>query len=151
MNKKGVSQIVATIIIIFIAITISVLIIGFSNNFFGLLKRDSTTLTPGYQNLKISINSAETGSVAETIDLIITREDNEDLSLKGIRFKFEDVEGNSYTYDINEPPVEAGISKSYTISNIDLNAETLSNMNKVSLSAITEEGKQTKILDERDV
>ena len=152
MEKRGVSPIVATIILIFILMTIVSLIVLFSNNFFGLLQRDTIPVSPLYQKLKISMDSVniDASVMPETMTITITREDNEEILLKGVRFKFWG-RGNSYTYDVNDPPAETGISKPYTITNTDLNINTFSEINKVSVSAITPEGKQTKDLDEREI
>lgn len=148
MEKRAVSTVVSTIILILILMTIVSLIVLFSNNFFGLIKRD--TPNPLYQKLKISMDSATIGP-DETITITITREDNEEIALKGVRFKFTDINGNSYTYDVNDPLAETGISKPYTITNTDLGIGSFSGINKVSVSGITPEGKQTSDLDEKEL
>ena len=97
MEKRGVSTIIATIIIILILMTIVSLIVLFSNNFFGLLKRESTPVSTIYQGLKISIDSITVNSSSnpEIMTIIITRQDNEDIILRGVRFKFFDINGRN--------------------------------------------------------
>lgn len=152
MGKKGVSPILATIIIIFIMMTLVSVIVLFSNNFFKQQKDPAIAASPQYMKLKISIDSATIAG--EEVDIIITRTDNEGetIPLKGMRFKFTDnTNGNSYTYDVSNPPTDAGISVPYKITNIDLGTDSVSTINKVSISAITPEGAETQTLDEQEV
>ena len=118
-----------------------------------MLKKDSSTLSPLYQKLKITIDSVTINSsvTPEVMTVTLTRVDNEDIPLQGVRFKFLDINGNSYTYDINTPPADVGLSQPYYIKNTDINIGTFSSINKVSVSAVTPEGKQTNDLDEKDI
>jgi len=152
MEKRGASTVVATIILVLILMTVVSLIVLFSSNFLAGLKKDSSTLAPIYQKLKMSIDSVTINSSVspEIMTISLTRIDNEDIPLKGVRFKFLDINGNSYTYDMNMLP-EAGFSKQYQIKNTDINMGTFSSINKVSVSAITPENKQTNDLDEKEI
>lgn len=153
MGKKGVSAILATIIIIFIMMTLVLVVVAFSNNFFKKQKDDSTTISPQYMKLKATIDSVVIGPDEKTVTIIITRTDNEGdkIPLKGVRFKFSNINGDSYTYDKSDPPTDASMPKSYTITNTDLGIDSFSGINKVSLSGISPEEKQTQILDERAI
>ena len=148
MDKKGVSVILATIIVILILVALVSIIVVFSNDFLNKQKDPIKILSPEYQKLKISIDSVIVNPTNLTI--IISRGDSEgqEIPLKGVRFKFIDKTGNSYTHDINDAPVEPAESKTYTILDSDIGTSSFLSINDVSVSGVSPEGKQTQILDD---
>jgi len=161
MEKKGLSEVIATTLLILLAIVIGISVYSFSNNFLGNQEKqlDSALTT----NLAASIDYVTigpvgelanlpvlpSGSAEEEITIIVTRIDNEDKEIPGARFIFTDKSGNNKIYDVMDPPAEVGIPKSYKITNTQLELTDFSNIEKVSLSFIITEGSATKILAEK--
>jgi hypothetical protein len=154
MNKKGVSAILATIIIILILLSLVTIIVMFSNDFLNKQKDPIKVLSPQYQKLKISIDSVAVNPPTNTnMTIIISRTDNEGgtIPLKGVRFKFTDTDGSSYTHDVNIAPIDTGESKEYTILDSDIGTTGFLSIKDVSVFGISLEGKQTQILDEKSL
>lgn len=161
MEKKGLSEVIATTLLILLVVVIGVSIYLYSSNFLGNQKKElSSALNP---NLALSIDDIvinQTGTLAtlpaspsepleeQEIIITITRTDNEDKEIQGIRFIFTDKSGNNKIYNIMNPPAEAGIPKSYKITSTQLNLVSFSDIEKVSLSFILAEG-TTPILAEK--
>lgn len=168
MNKRGLSEVISVTFGILIVVIIATIIATYSGNFLEKQKKSSepflnSNLKATIEDIKIEntglISSVsglrprplKTLSEEEKITIIISRTDNEDIIPKGVRFTFYDKSGSSYTYDINDPPAETGISKTYELTNTELNINSFSNIEKVSLSFILEQGSQTGILSEKEI
>ena len=165
MDKRGFSGIVAAILLIFLVVIIGGIIYSYSAGF--LEKQKASSESFPNQNLKAEINDVKiepTGGLStlpplpsgeqipeEKITIIIIRTDNEPINPRGARFTFSDKSGSSYTYDIFDPPLEAGFPKTYKITNSQLKITSFSDIEKVSLSFILEKGSQTKTLAEREI
>lgn len=160
MRKKGLSEVIAVTLLILLVIVIGASIYSYSSNLFGNQKKQlNSALT---QNLGASIDDISislTGALAnlpalpsgseQEIAITITRTDNEDTEIPGIRFIFTDSSGINKIYDAMDPPAEIGIPKTYEITNTQLNLADFLNIDKVSLSFILKEGNPTQILAEK--
>ena len=148
MDKKGVSAVVATIVLIFLAVILIGIVAVSLNGFLNKQKDSMKVISPQYKNLKISIDSVVVSPT--NMMIVVSRGDSEaeQIPLKGIRFKFNGNSGNSYTYDENEAPIEPAESKNYTILGSYIGVSDFSGINDVSVSGISPEGKQTEILDD---
>jgi hypothetical protein len=148
MDKKGVSAVVATIILIFIAVILIGIVAVSLNGFLDKQKDSMKVISPQYKNLKISIDSVIVGPA--NMMIVVSRGDSEaeQIPLKGVRFKFTENSGNSYTHDENEAPIEPAESKNYTILGSDIGVLDFSGIKDVSVFGISPEGKQTEILDD---
>lgn len=163
MEKKGLSEVIATTLLILMVVVIGISIYSYSSNFLGNQKKGlSSALNP---NFAVSIDDIvinPTGILAtlpaslsepveeQEIVITITRTDNEDKEIKGIRFIFTNKLENNNIYDVMDPPAEAGIPKSYKITNTQLNLVSFSDAEKVSLVFILTEG-TTQILAEKNL
>lgn len=163
MEKKGLSEVIAVTLLILLAIVIGISVYSFSNNFLGNQKKQlssalATNLGASIDDITISnvgvLGSSSilpSESVEEQIIITVTRIDNEDREIPGVRFIFTDKSGNNKIYDAMDPPAEAGIPKSYEITNTQLNLVDFSDIEKVSLSFILTEGGATGILAEKNI
>lgn len=151
MNKKGLSVVISSIILILIVVSAVSLIFAYSSGLFLQQKDYAVVLSPEYQKLGISIDSV-TLNPNEAI-IIVSRTDNEgeNIPIKGLRFKFTNKNGESYSYDVAESSLEAGESKTYNIPYSSLGVSYSGEMDSLSLNAISPQGKQTQTLDEKQL
>lgn len=157
-RKHAQAGIIAAVLLILIVIAVAAVIASFAFNF---NKQNSSETLPGLNyNAKIdSIDLQDSlaslpplpgqPSSGQMLAITITRIDNEE-EVKGIRFILEDNNGNSYSYDINDPPEETGLPKTYYIDSLDVGID-LSEITKVSISFILKNNKSTNLLDEKEI
>ena len=103
----------------------------------------SAMLSPGE-------GGGESSEPLENLQLAVRRLDNEE-NVSGVRFIFEDNLGRSYSYDVYDPPNDAGIAKIYEISSEDSGINDFSTIQKVSVRFLYGNKKTTGILDEAEI
>jgi flagellin-like protein len=89
----------------------------------------------------------DSSTATEKILLYISRTDNEG-TVSGIIFNFNDELGNSYSYqDLKNPPNDPGIVQTYEITNKDLGIQDFSKIKKITVRLLSGNGNPTDILD----
>lgn len=162
MKRQGVSNIIATVLIIAIVIVIAGITAAFLSNTLQKTKDNSPNINEVYYDAKIQDIKIEDSTglatnpsqnavpVTQKITILVKRNDNEQ-SATGIQFLFYSSSGNSYSYNSNDPPNDPGIIKQYEITNSDINMNDFSTIEKVSISLIYRNNKITRILDEKSI
>ncbi len=108
MGKKGLSEVISVTLLILMVIVVGVFVYSFSNNIIGIQKKQlNSALT---LNLRASIDDItitgalatfspfSLGSKGKEMIIIVTRIDNEDKKIFGIKFIFTDRSGNYNLY-----------------------------------------------------
>jgi flagellin-like protein len=164
-NKKAISPIISTVLLISIIVIIGVLIYNFSINFFEKQKTETSGLSAYYDvelSILMDLGSVSLNGIGDGNPLIlgVRRIDNQDSTnwttqekennlIKGIRFNFEDNQGNSYSYDTYSfPPIRAGFTYSYEVALSDSKASSWNDLTKISIMLIYGQNKVTEVLDE---
>jgi flagellin-like protein len=164
-NKRGISPIIATTLLIAIIILLGVIIYNFSIRFFRGQEAETESFS-FYYDIELSI-LLDSGSFSlsglddlDNLTLGIRRIDNQDFSnqtfaeneenlIKGVRFNFEDDKGNSYSYDdYNNPPLMPGFSYTYQINLTDLGIASWQDVEEISARLFYGQNKITGVLDE---
>jgi flagellin-like protein len=164
-NKKAISPIIATVIIISMVFVIGVIVYNFSTNFLEKQTKNTEEI-PNYYDVELSILMELGSSTLLSLDngdklsLGVMRIDNQDSSnwtsdekknilIKGIRFNFKDNKGNSYSHDVySAPPVMTGFTYPYKISLEESGAQSWNSIEEISIMLIYGQEKVTRILDE---
>ncbi len=160
MKKKGLSDVIATVLLVLLVMVLGVTVFSFSKDLFENQKQETEGLSFYYDAKIRDVRIFESGGLAsapgtdsilpvEIIEIAVERTDNEG-KVVGIKFIFDEG-GKSYSYDSYDPLNNAGVVKIYKIGNEDLGIEDFSKIKKVSISLLYGKGKPTKILDETQV
>lgn len=158
MKKKAISEILSNTLLILVVIVIGALIFLFSSSFINTSKVSNN---PNYnaQIVYAEVVPPESGEfstgpvegsieLTEIIRIGVERQDNEG-NVTGVLFIFEDNKGSSYSFEVYDGPNDAGMIKTYNISNVDIGIENFDNIKKIKVSLIVGKSK-TKTLSESD-
>lgn len=114
-------MVISTVLMILIALVIGLIIWSFANAYIQKNKEEQEGFSFYYS---AKIDQAEYETAYGNYYVLVTRTDNEEVDtnkkLSGIRFIFSDGYGASYSYDLDDPPEDSGIIKTYIIKNEDL-------------------------------
>ena len=162
MEKKGLSEVISMTLVILLVIVVGASIYTFSSNFISTQKGNLDTSLNPYLSASIDdISIQPTGALSslpafpeqqiqeQKIIITITRTDNQDKDISGVRFILTDKSGNNKIYDSMIPPAETGMLKTHEITNTQLNIVDFSNIDKVSISFLLAKDKPTQVLAEK--
>ncbi len=164
MEKKGLSEVISITLAVLFIMVLGASIYTFSNNLFNSQKKDIEPFLNQYLSASVDDVTVEsTGTLAtlpaspsESVDeqkilITITRTDNQEATILGVRFIFTDKSENNIIFDSFDPPAETGVSKTYEIFNTQSNVANFLQINKISISFLLAENQPTKILAEKDL
>ncbi len=162
MKKKGLSEVISITLAVLFIMVLGVSIYTFSTNFVNTHKKDMEPLLNDYLSASIDdVSIQPTGALAtlpatptisiqeQKVLVTITRTDNQDAKLYGVRFIFTDKAGNNKIFDSLDAPFETGVSKTYEILNTQADIEDFSQLEKISVSFLLSENRPTQILAEK--
>ena len=164
MEKKGLSEVISITLAVLFIMVLGVSIYTFSTNFVNTQKKDLDPYLNQYLSASIDDVSIESTGALTTLSaspsisiqeqkvlVTITRTDNQDAKLTGVRFIFTDKSGNNKIFDSPDAPSDTGVSKTYEILNTQVNIADFSEIEKVSVSFLLAEDRPTQILAEKIV
>jgi len=152
MRKKGISGIVASVLLILMAMIIALLIWEFANVFIDKQRGDTVGYSPYYDaKIKLAEGNSSLAVGEGEARIWVERIDNEG-NVTGVRLIFEDNKGTSYSYD-SAPPNYVGIAKLYTITNddLDITKDDFDSIQTVSVRLLYGNNKPTSVLDETTI
>jgi flagellin-like protein len=157
--KKGLSEVVSSVLLIFIVIVLALIIFSFSKGFLNDKQRETEGLSfyygaeigyAEYYDLGALYSGA--GGDLEEIEIALRRTDNEQQDIRSVRFIFEG-SGSKYVYE-TEVIGNRTFSKMfnlYKITNEDLGLDSFDNIESVSVIFLYGKGNPTEILAESDI
>jgi len=167
-NIKAISPIIATVLLISIAIVLAIIFYSFSINFVEKQKAENEDFSYHYAvelTILMDLDSATLSELGNEDLLILgvrrldnqdqsnwSSEDKKNMAVKGLRFNFEDNQGNSHSYDTQDTlPDMVGFIYSYDISQDNAGVSNWNDVKKISVRLLYGQNKATDVLDKIEI